>query len=295
MRDYLAEIAATLNEEVFQRIQLTRPTVFLVGAGPSTPSSLRDQIRDELAGRPRIPGFDVYYPEELFEELLRGAEPRADLLELENLLAENVHAVVIVLESEGPIAELGAFANHEKLRDRLVVIVNKRYRKARSFIMLGPIKYLRQKTRSRIVYYEPMDIDLDKLGKNIRAGVRKVSAGVTVETSVRNPVLAQHYLRAAIDVLHPIQRTTLQSLIQSVAPINATETNRIVIAALSILTREKEVALGNDGYTLTKAGRDRLGRMLKLEEHGRQISTSLDRTRINVMTWKLRRKRALRT
>ncbi len=118
MPDRLTEIAEVLEKEVFQRIRLTAPAVFLVGASPSAASSLRDQVRADLAGRRRVPEFDIYYPEDLFEELLRGGEAGADLLELENQLAENVHAVVILLESPGAIAELGAFANHDRLKDR---------------------------------------------------------------------------------------------------------------------------------------------------------------------------------
>ena len=71
MRDRLGELAVTLNQEVFQRIRLTTPAVFLVGAARSAPSALRDRIKGEIAGKFRIPGFDVYYPEELFEELLQ--------------------------------------------------------------------------------------------------------------------------------------------------------------------------------------------------------------------------------
>ena len=65
----LAKIAKSLEQEVFQRIKLNTPTVFLVGAGRSSASILRDEVRDELEKKPRIRGkFDVYYPEELFEE-----------------------------------------------------------------------------------------------------------------------------------------------------------------------------------------------------------------------------------
>lgn len=288
MPDRLAHLAARLDEEVFQRIELSTPAAFLVGAARSAASALRAQIREELAGKPRITGFDVYYPEDLFEELLRGGEKGADLLELENLLAENVHAIVIVLESEGAIAEFGAFANHERLRDRLIVVVNSKYRRARSFIMLGPVSYLRRKTTSKIIYHDFKRPDLRKLGEDVRGAVRKVSKGVVVDTSVRNPVAAQHYLRAAVHVLHPVSQAGLQSLIQRAAGGTPEQANRIVSTSLSILYREGEVALSAEGYSLTEAGRHRLGRMLQLERQGRAMTRSLDRARIDVLTWRLR-------
>lgn len=291
--DRLAELASALDNQVFQRIRLTTPAVFLVGAAKFAPTSLRDQLREELAGKPRIPGFDVYYPEDLFDELLHGGEKGADLLELENILAENVHAIVIVLESPGAIAELGAFSNHDRLRNRLVVVVDKKYRRARSFVMLGPVNYLRRKTGSRVVFHDFSQPELHKLGEDVRSGVRKVSQDVVVDTSVRNPVAAQHYLRAAIHVLHPVSQATLQSLIERATHGTPEQANRIVSTSLSILQREEEVALGSDGYSLTHAGRHRLERMLRLEEAGREMRHALDRARIDVFTWRLRRPQRL--
>jgi len=291
--DHLSELAATLDREVLQRIRLTLPTVFLVGAARSTPSALRDRIREELAGQPRITGFDVHYPEDLFEELLRGKEKDADLLQLENMLAENVHAVVIVLESPGAIAELGAFANHARLRDRLVVVVDKKYRKARSFIMLGPMNYLRRKTASKIILHDFRDPDVHKLGAEVRRAVRKVSEGVVVDTGVRNPIAAQHYLRAAIHILQPVSERTLQLLVERATTGTAQEATRIVSASLSILYSQGEVTLAGELYSLTEAGRRRLRRMLQVELEGRNMARALDRGRIDVLTWTLRRPQRL--
>jgi len=293
MGDPLSELAATLDKEVFRRIGLTTPAVFLVGAARSTPSALRDRLREELAGKPRIPGFDVYYPEELFEELLRGGERGADLLQLENMLAQNVHAIVILLESPGAIAELGAFSNHDNLRDRLVVVIDKRYRRARSFIMLGPVSYLKRKTNSEVVFHDLAHPDLDKLGTDVRSAVRKVSRGVKVDTTVRNPVMAQHYLRAAIHILAPVRRARLQGLIERATPGSSGDANRVVSTSLSILLREGEIALGGEGYILTDTGRQRLDRMFRLEREGQNMVRSLDRARIDVLTWTLRHPRKL--
>lgn len=289
MSDPLGQLAVTLDQEVFQRISLSTPTVFLIGAAHSAASSLRDRLREELTGKPRIPGFDVYYPEDLFEELLRGGEKGVDLLELENLLAENVHAILILLESQGAIAELGAFANYPKLRDRLVVVVDRKYRRAKSFIMLGPVNYLRRKTASQIIFHQFDAPDILKLGADSRSAIRKVSKGITVETSVRNPVAAQHYLRTAIHVLHPASQTALQSLIQRAGTQTTEEANRIVSTSLSILRREKEVTLAGNGYVLTQSGRHRLQRMLHLEPDGGKMASALDKARIDVLTWRLRR------
>ena len=293
MRDLLGELATMLDQEVFQRIRLTRPTVFLVGAARSAPSALRERLREELSGKPWIPGFDVYYPEDLFEELLRGGAGGTDLLELENMLAKNVHAIVIVLESAGAIAELGAFANHLELRDRLVVVVDKKYQRARSFVMLGPVAYLRRRAKSKVILHDLKNPNVDKLGSEVRTAVRKVGGEATVETSVRNPLAAQHYLRAAIHVLAPVSKARLLSLIERATACLSEEANWIVSTSLSILLREREISLGGEGYGLTDAGRHRLERMLQLERDGREMIRSLDRARVDVLTWTLRRSRRL--
>jgi len=56
--------------------------------------------------------IDVYYPEEIFTELLYRSRYR-DLLQLEHLLAGWVHAIVVVAESPGALSELGAFASND--------------------------------------------------------------------------------------------------------------------------------------------------------------------------------------
>jgi len=82
--------------------------------------------------------YNVYYPETLFAEIANGYQ-RRDLLTLENLLALSVTSIVVPLESPGTFAELGAFANHEILKDKLIIITNPKHKMARSFINDGPI------------------------------------------------------------------------------------------------------------------------------------------------------------
>ena len=294
MADELGTIAATLEKEVFQRITLSAPAVFLVGAARSAAATLRDQVRDELAGSLRSPRFDVYYPEDLFEELLRGGERGADLLELENLLAENVHAVVILLESPGAIAEMGAFCNHQGLRDRLVVVVDAKHRRDRSFIMLGPVSFLQRKTKSEVIFHKLGQPNLPRLGAEIRTAIRKVSGGIKVDTSLLNPVAAQHHMRVAIQVLQPVSQATLQALIQRAADVGSNDANRIVTTSLSILRREGEVALGFQGYTMTDAGKQRMKRLLETEPAGAAMIRSLDRVRIEVLSFDLRKPKTWR-
>ena len=153
----IKRLALDLHDQVFKKLRLNALNVFFVGGVARYRQTLRDSIKSEFNAK-LLTWFDenrryfskrisVYYPEELFEELIRG-KGGFDLLSLENLLAQSVHVIVIVLESPGAIAELGAFTNHPQLSNRLVVVVDKKFRKARSFIALGPIRYLKRSTLS---------------------------------------------------------------------------------------------------------------------------------------------------
>ena len=289
MNRIFEEISKSVNENVFSKLGQSNLTVFLVGAGQKNPSSIRKSVREELESKKYISWFDVYYPEELFEEfILSGTQ--YDLLSLENLLAKNVHSVVIILESQGAIAELGAFANHKGLSDRLVVIIDKKYRKDKSFIMLGPVRYLQNKTKSIVIFHNIRNPKIDKLGEQIRKAVRKISKDVSIDYSVKNPIAAQHFLLAAIYVTEPVKMDILTSMINSI--IKRTSKNIIILkSSLNILLRSSEVISQNGEYMLTRVGFNRLMQTLKFEPEGYNILNLLDKLRVKVLNKTLRKQR----
>lgn len=282
------EISKVINEDVFPRLKTRNLNVFLVGAGPGNLKSIRDSIRKELITRRYHNWLDVYYPEELFEELL-GRGKHFDLLSLENLLAESVHAVVIILESPGAIAELGAFANHKELCNRLVVIVDVKYRKAKSFIALGPIRYLKKKTKSIVIDHNLRNPQIQELSQQIWHSIRKVSESVKVDNSVANPIVAQHFLLVAIYIMEPAETEALNNLIQVLQKQPLENIITIVSCSLNILIRNNEVVLEDGKYRLTKRGLERLRQIMKMEHEGQKIQHYLDNLRVKVLNHTLRR------
>jgi hypothetical protein len=63
-------------------------------------------------------------------------------LQMEGLLADLADAVIIIVESPGTFAELGAFSNSEPLRRKLLPVLDIRYRDANSFINSGPVHWV---------------------------------------------------------------------------------------------------------------------------------------------------------
>jgi len=65
-----------------------------------------------------------------------------DLLQFESYLASVSRLVLLVSESEGSIAELGAFSQIQEISTKLLVFIHSQFYGANSFIKDGPIRFL---------------------------------------------------------------------------------------------------------------------------------------------------------
>ncbi|MBP3154489.1 retron St85 family effector protein [Aliivibrio fischeri] len=72
----------------------------------------------------------------------RESGKNENALELEEWLAAFSDAVIILVESFGTVAELGAFSLSEPLREKLLPILEKEYVNDVSFINTGPVKWV---------------------------------------------------------------------------------------------------------------------------------------------------------
>lgn len=119
------------KEHSFRKV---RSVVFLCGGRDSTP-------RDRLAQYLRACGdYLVFYAEDVWEVISNQAGLNA--LEAEARLADLADVVVVIVESPGTFAELGAFALSEPLRVKLLPILDSRHRNTGSFIETGPVRWV---------------------------------------------------------------------------------------------------------------------------------------------------------
>ena len=95
LESQLAEIAKIVKEKVFIPQNQRKVTVFLCGADIDDASSGRYGMAAILASVPR---YQILYPEDLFDDLLAG-QGQYSLLELENILAGAVDAIILFPES----------------------------------------------------------------------------------------------------------------------------------------------------------------------------------------------------
>ena len=124
--------------------------VFLCGG--ANKQHIRNKIRSQLEEG----GFQVLYPEDLFMDMF-NRNKKTDLLEYENLLANNADRICIICESMGSAVELGAFTQNENIANKLIVCINQKYSRDKSFIMMGPVKHLKKKDKSSVLTYKKSD------------------------------------------------------------------------------------------------------------------------------------------
>jgi hypothetical protein len=129
------------------KIHVRAPTnvIFLCGGQISSlsepiPLSLRDAFL-KILDNPAIAGSDIIQAEDITSDL--AFFNRYDnLLDFETDLAQLVELIVLFCESEGSLAELGAFALINEIAQRLFVIVREKHWNELSFIKLGPLKFI---------------------------------------------------------------------------------------------------------------------------------------------------------
>ncbi len=141
------EIFTSIFDDVFCKTFSESCYVFLCGGARQ--EHIRNKIRVQLENN----GFQILYPEDLFMDML-NRDKKTDLLEYENLLADNSDIICIICESMGSAVELGAFIQNEKIKQKMIVGINQKYSRDKSFIMMGPVKHLQKTNKDNVVIYK---------------------------------------------------------------------------------------------------------------------------------------------
>lgn len=133
------EVRQRLTRKLF-RLKRLRPIIFFCGGKGS---ARRDRLNEYLR---KYRDWLSFYADEVFQ-VLTEAEPDANALKIESELAELADAIIVIAESPGTFAELGAFALSDALRAKLLPIVDSRYKKEPSFLRVGPIRWVDNDSR----------------------------------------------------------------------------------------------------------------------------------------------------
>lgn len=135
--------------DIFKNIYRLNIDVFLCGGASNKKyTSTRDKVKPLLLKQKHI---NVLYPEDLFMELLQ--KKSYDLLSLEKFLADNCDYICIVCESPGSFVELGAFVNNQDTFEKVIALVQTKYKTSKSFIMMGPIRHIQSSKKNNVIFY----------------------------------------------------------------------------------------------------------------------------------------------
>ncbi|WP_427340438.1 retron St85 family effector protein [Caloranaerobacter sp. DY30410] len=158
INEFTKEILRTIYEEVYKKINEKQVDVFLCGGARNRKNkSLRDLVKDSLINENKK-NLRILYPEDMFIEIL-NKNKNQDLLTLESFLADNCDVICIICESPGALVELGAFTNNEATFEKVIALVDKKHKKDKSFIMLGPIKYIKKHNRNNVIFYDKENVN----------------------------------------------------------------------------------------------------------------------------------------
>ena len=208
--------------------------------------ALRDKIRVLLENEKRkysrqLP-IKVFYPEDLLIEVLNNTKD-ADLLSYEQFLANNSHIIAIICESAGALVELGAFTNNEYTANKVIAAVDKKRAKDKSFIMLGPVKYLKKKGKENVIEYGTDESEFaKKLLKNVREKYTKEEADKQINLTT---IVGMHYfiqlLLYFFKVLSSKELVAMIHYIEKGKRIEIKDFDVLFSAALKLLFQDEQI------------------------------------------------------
>lgn len=140
-----------ISPDILKKEARERPLdIFLCGPGADDPKfDIRQTIRSFLTENYNcrvVLGEDI-------PTLKRFHRRKANLQAIEWKYAHVVDFTILLLESAGAIAELGAFSRTPDIRPRLFVVIPARHFNNQSYISRGPLSEIAEYSTRNIIYY----------------------------------------------------------------------------------------------------------------------------------------------
>jgi hypothetical protein len=182
----------------------------------------------------------VFYADDVWAQISSVAGENA--LAMEQRLAELADVVILVVESPGTFAELGAFSIHPKLRTKLLPILDASYQQDPSFINSGPIRWINSDSRYSPAIWAPLQSVLSAAGelderlsrlppqserraRELHSSLKHLLLLVTDIVTVFAPCRFDHvdyYLRVVLNREPAVDTLTLLALARAVKLISST-------------------------------------------------------------------------
>lgn len=284
----LKDIAKVITERIYVPVYEKKRTIFLCGADIKDKEKGRSKMAALLNDNQSRIQYELLYPESLFDDLLAG-QGQQSLLALENILANSVDAIVLLPESPGSFAELGAFASNKILVEKLICVVNQRYKNKRSFLNYGPNRLIKASRSGKILYLDYDSLDCpdqgSKIFRTISDSITKIQKQNPVNKNVTNILEAENFILPCIYLIEDIGFTDLKMLLKLATNQEDVMADIATRSALSKLQTTRMIMKTADGYSMTKSGENYVLSIFKLHR--------LDLIRIEILNFKNRRKSSI--
>ncbi|KQX40004.1 hypothetical protein ASD04_04980 [Devosia sp. Root436] len=136
-------------------LRVSRPTKFIflcggkTGDEAKTPVSLRHYLLFEKKIEPKIQAKIILA--DRANQIYRDTEYR-DLISFEEDIALISASVMVITESAGSLAELGAFTANQVTRRHVAIISQTEFSQAESFVRYGPIERVKRDDEERVAF-----------------------------------------------------------------------------------------------------------------------------------------------
>lgn len=162
------------------RAQYPEDVVFLCGGGLSKVVDVYTSLRDAI-----YKNKTTFFPEGqvILAETAAGVfDTRMydDLLQFERDIASISTLILLVSESAGSIAELGAFSQIPEINSKLLVFMHSSYYGENSFIKDGPVRYLENLNEQSVQEFE---WSTNKLGMLDKKSFENLITPITIATT----------------------------------------------------------------------------------------------------------------
>lgn len=280
-------------------VQSPSAVVFLCGGQYSdlsepVPLSLRDGFL-KILDNPVLRGKVIIQAEDI-TKLHIFSDAYDDVLQFETDLAEISELILLFCESEGSMAELGAFCVIQEIASRLLVIVRDRHWRGKgetSFIRLGPLRSLERKHGSNSIFViddtdvgdvsSPGGIKINVLKDQLQSPLQLRLAS-TRDATTFNPERPGHVIKLIVGLIQEYGALTFSEVDELLLTINVyaptPDLKGYLLCAESVdwITRRKKGlneffianALPDAAVITTKTARalqNKLRRRLAIREH----------------------------
>jgi len=194
------------------RFRILQPVVFLCGGKNSVS---RNNVRDYF--RKHRPNLGVFYAERVWENIILHG-PR-DALQMEEELALLADLILIIVDSPGAFAELGAFSLSRPLRKKLLPIIDQQFVAEQSFIATGPIRWIDRESDFKPTIYAPLLRILEAIDQiEDRLDSIKKSEIIKISDLATSPKHLLFFLCDLIAVIHPASVEDIEYYLGRIAP-----------------------------------------------------------------------------